>query len=87
MSTNHIPLPSFGQFLALHAQRVKKDDLRLGQRFVNMYFKPSWTNDFATRLFYVQDTAIAREMIIFWLLDNHYILGLPTEYTPSSSIG
>lgn len=44
---------------------------RYGQAFCNEFIKVSWP-----ALFYV-DTATARNMIVQWLIDNHYWPNVP----------
>lgn len=65
---------AFNQFLNLHHH--SNDSLRLGQRFVNMYFKYPYYTDFANKLFYA-DYDTARAMIQKWLVEHHYDSELP----------
>lgn len=59
---------TLADFIRLHHALKFKDDLRLGQRFVNMYIKESFPE-----LFYEGDEYKAVDKIIAWLVQYHYI--------------
>ena len=62
---------SFNKFIKIH-ESSKKDGLRLGQRFVNMYIKDAWP-----ALFYETEDNKAKIMIITWLSMHQYEAVLP----------
>jgi hypothetical protein len=66
--------PALQKFLSIHLEAESGDDLRLGQRFCNMYKIKSWPE-----LFYEQDPAMSIPMIEKWLMDHHYYDYLPGE--------
>lgn len=64
------------QFLLIHLKN-QSDGQRLGQRFVNAFFKTPWPE-----LFYETDYSKASKMIYEWLEDNHYFEHLPPAINP-----
>lgn len=65
--------PAIVKFFRLHYQEDKCPHLRLGQRFVNMYIKNTWSE-----LFYADDEK-ASYLIAQWLNDHQYYDELPQE--------
>lgn len=61
-------------FMALHAEESKKDDLRAGQRFVNLFLKDDKE---VPGLFYEKEDYLAFFTIRKWLDDHHYTDCLP----------
>ena len=61
------------KFYSLHNE-LKKDGLRMGQRFCNMFIKESWPD-----LFYQENERKAIKLIYQWLKEKHYYYELPTE--------
>ena len=64
---------SMTRFFCLHELR-KSDNLRMGQRFINMYIKNPWPE-----LFYEIDNKKSVLLIQQWLSDNQYEDELPQE--------
>lgn len=64
-------LASLSNFIYYHKIKSKNDDLRLGQRFYNLYIKHPWP-----ALLYAHDD-MAMIMIEKWLYDHQYYDVLP----------
>jgi hypothetical protein len=66
-----IDMEALNKFIYYH--KLQGDQQRLGQRFVNMFFRKPWPE-----LFYMKDEGVALEMIRGWLNDNQHVEELPT---------
>lgn len=63
------------EFYDNHKEEIRKKGgtpLRFGQFFVNKFISKPWPE-----LFYSEEPAKTREMIISWLTDHHYYNDLP----------
>lgn len=58
--------------LFINKHKAANDQLRLGQRFVNLYIKNPWPE-----LFYERNEGKAAQMIRDWLCDHQYMSELP----------
>lgn len=58
---------NYGEFLVYHRQMKSKDNLRLGQRFVNGYIRHVWPE-----LYYMADDNQAEKIIIEWMNNHSY---------------
>jgi len=70
---SHQALDKFVNYHRLNAS----DHQRLGQRFVNMFFRGSSDCE-PVQLYFERDEEKAIEMIEQWLVDNQYTEDLPT---------
>lgn len=78
-------LETLDEFVARHKRLAPQDDLRLGQRFFNEFFRsphgPRVTGDMQSwgELFYQSDDARALEMIRLYLGRLHYLPHEPPQ--------
>jgi len=75
-------IENFTQFRAFHYAMKPTDNLRMGQRFINMYIKNDSDHCEWFKGMYQADDARAYYLILNWLLDHNYYDTMPTPLHP-----